>query len=506
MSGPDWRQESWKRIGGPWDLVIVGGGVTGAGLFRLAVGLGLRVLLLEQKDFAWGASSRSGKLIHGGLRYLRQGQVKVTLDAIRGRERLLKEAPSLVHPLGFLLPVYNRWERFIYGTGLWLYDLLAGRKTRRYYGKEDLLLLAPRVAPERLRGGYRYEDAQTDDARLVLRLILEGIAAGGTALSYAQVVGVLKARDGRLAGVAVHCGETGATAEARARVVINAGGVWSDRLRREVGGRPVLRPLRGSHLLFPFWRFPLAQAIGFPHPLDGRSLYVFPWQGATLLGTTDVDHGETIDSEPVISVDEMDYLLTAVQARFPALGLGRSDVLATFAGIRPVVRSGRRDPSCESRDLVVLKESGLISVTGGKLTTFQHLAVKALQAASTELGLRTAGWSKRPIFSSSAPPPEIPLAESEAGQLEAIPGTPYLWAELRHAARHGLVVHLDDLLLRRVRLGLLLPDGGRSHLARIKSLVIPELGWNDQRWEREVERFQRIWEGAYAPSKYSQAG
>ncbi|MGE5578279.1 MAG: glycerol-3-phosphate dehydrogenase/oxidase [Syntrophothermus sp.] len=531
MLGDHWRGEVFSRIRGPWDLVIIGGGITGAGIFREAAGLGLKVLLLEQKDFAWGTSSRSGKLVHGGLRYLKEGQVNITRHSIRERERLLREAPGLVEPLGFLLPVRRKKpsDKVLYGAGLIFYDLLAGRKTHRYYRKDYFLMLAPHIVPDGLKGGYRYEDAQTDDARLVLRLVLEGSAKGGTALNYAKVEELLTYKNDRVGGAAVKDQETGATAEVQARAVINATGAWVDELRGQVGGKPVIRPLRGSHLIFPHGRFPVAQAINFIHPRDSRPIYVVPWEGVTLVGTTDLDHRAALDEEPSIAPAEKEYLLDGVRAQFPAFDLRESDVTSTFAGVRPVVGTGKKDPSKESRDMLVLDESGLVTITGGKLTTFRILALEALKTISTRLSLDTQGFKRRRTFDQGGAflpgiedralarrlagrygnlaPVLIGEAEEAGGvagkssgeELQKVPGTPFLWAELRHAARHEYMVHLDDLLLRRVRLGLLLPEGGQRHMEQIKALVAPELGWDDQRWKDEIERYALIWRKAYSP-------
>ncbi|MCL4517020.1 MAG: glycerol-3-phosphate dehydrogenase/oxidase [Firmicutes bacterium] len=514
------RREIFKGIAGPWDLVVVGGGITGAGIFREAAGLGLKVLLLEQRDFAWGTSSRSGKLVHGGLRYLKQGQVKTTRHSIREREHLLQEAPGLVEPLGFLLPVGRRKpsDRVLYGVGLLVYDLLAGRKTHHYYPEDDFLMLAPNIDRDGLKGGYRYEDAVTDDARLVLRQIFEGEACGGTALNYAEVVELLTGRSGQVAGVVVKDLETGQTAEVEARAVINATGAWVDGLRGQVGGKPVIRPLRGSHLIFHHGRFPVAQAISFLHPRDSRPIYVIPWEGVTLVGTTDLDHRAALDEEPSIAPEEREYLLDGVRAQFPAFDLRGTDVMATFAGVRPVVGTGKEDPSRESRDMLVLDEAGLVTITGGKLTTFRILALEALKMVSPRLSINVRELKKRRIFdetggvlpevedprlarrllgrygnlASSLVKETIREASGEAGgeALEMIPDTPYLWAELRHAARNEHVVHLDDLLLRRARLGLLLPEGGLPYKDRIKALVAPELGWDARRWEAEVGRYK----------------
>ncbi len=526
----DWRSTFWSQIDRPWDLIIVGGGVTGAGILREAARLGVRALLVEQRDFAWGTSSRSSKLVHGGLRYLKEGKLRLTRNAVRERERLLDEAPGLIDPLGFLLATYkgDKPGRWTYKVGLSIYDLLALRWTHRYYSAADFEMLAPRLAPEGLRGGFRYGDAQTDDARLVLRLIQEAVEDGGVAINYVGVCGLVE-EAGRVVGVRLREEGSGREAEVRARVVINATGAWADRLRTEVGAPPRMRPLRGSHLIFPAWRLPVAQAVGFLHPADRRPVFVFPWEGITLVGTTDLDHDRPLDEEPAISPEEVDYLLEAVRSEFPGLGLEARDVIATFAGVRPVVGSERVDPSKESRDHVIWQEGGLLTVTGGKLTTFRLIALDALHAVRQHLpGLKAPG-RRTPVLN----PVDLPLPEgvrleealwrrllgrygSEApavvaaarpDELAPIPGLQTLWAELRWAARVEAVEHLDDLLLRRVRLGLLLPEGGRQLLPAIRDIVLPELGWDEARWEAEVSAYLSLWRRAYyLPERLVQPG
>nr|MBA3530723.1 glycerol-3-phosphate dehydrogenase/oxidase [Ardenticatenales bacterium] len=316
-----WRESIWGQLEQPWDVIVVGGGITGAGILREAARLGLRALLVEQRDFAWGTSSRSSKLVHGGLRYLQQGQVGLIQDSVRERDRLLVEAPGLVEPLGFLIALYKgeRPGRWTYTAGLMLYDFLAGQRQYDHYSREDFLLLAPHVARAGLTGGLRYQDAQTDDTRLVLRVLREAVSEGGTALNYARVEGLLREAE-EVVGVRLHDVESGCEAEVRARVVINATGAWADHLRGEVGAQRAIRPLRGSHLIFPAWRLPVAQAIAITHPEDRRFLFAFPWEGATVVGTTDLDHKPSLNEEPRITSEEVEYLMRAIQVRFPELG------------------------------------------------------------------------------------------------------------------------------------------------------------------------------------------
>lgn len=514
-----WRDQAARRLGEPWDLVVVGGGITGAGILLEAAQRGLKALLLEQRDFAWGASSRSSKLVHGGLRYLKQGKLRLTAAAARERQRLLVEAPGLVEPLGFLCPTQpgGARDRVLLTLGLSVYDHLGGAGRHSYLANGAFRSQAPHLVST-VTGGHHFQDAHTDDARLTLRLLQEARADGAEAMNAVTVVGLLRAA-GRVAGVVARDAVTGRSHQVPARAVVNAAGPWSDRLREPLGATARIRPLRGSHLVFPAWRLPVAQALTVFHPADRRPVVIAPWEGATLVGTTDLDHRQPLDQEPRISVQELTYLMELVRAWFPSLDLGPDDLVSTFAGVRPVVGSTHRDPTCESRDHVVWNESGLLTVTGGKLTTFRLIAQDALRALGRTVG-GVASGAARPLF---RPPGAVePLAAlptpvrdrllarygpdaasvavaSPPEELVVIPGTHTLWAELRWAARAEAVNHLDDLLLRRVRLGLLLPTGGLRWAQRIRAICQPELGWDDARWTREEAAYRELWRTAYAP-------
>ena len=521
-----WREKAWSQLDQAWDIIVVGGGITGAGILREATRLGLRTLLVEQHDFGWGTSSRSSKLVHGGLRYLKEGKLQLTRDSVRERERLLNQGPGLIDPLGFLLATYegDRPGRWTYQAGLSVYDLLALQWSHQHYSARDFQMLVPRIAREGLRGGFRYGDAQTDDARLVLRLIREAVADGGMALNYVMAEKAL-CEGNQVIGVQLHDGsgqDAGHTTDVRARVVINASGAWADHLRGQVGAAARIRPLRGSHLLFPAWRLPVAQAVGFLHPVDHRPVFIFPWEGITLVGTTDVDHAQPLNEEPRISPGEVAYLMAAACAEFPSLNLTLDDVVSTFAGVRPVVGTGQADPSKEARDHIVWQEHGLLTVTGGKLTTFRLIALDALKAVRRHLPAQAAPHldSKQAVLNQvnvelpgaehlseaqrrrllgryGADAPAL-VAAAQPGELELVPNTPYVWAELRWAARAEGTVHLDDLLLRRVRLGLLLPEGGKGLLPQIRAVCQPELGWDNGRWAEEETAYLILWQTSYS--------
>jgi len=526
------RDEMWQQVAGPWDVVVIGGGITGAGILREATRRGLRALLVEQQDFAWGTSSRSSKLVHGGLRYLRQGRLGLTRASVQERERLLREAPGLVKPLEFLWVTYesDRPGRWLFQLGLAVYDLLAGRLKQHFRDPVTVAELAPHLNQDGLVGGFVYGDAQADDARLVLRLIQEALADGGMAANYVRADALLPGDAGtenRVRGVRLRDMVGGRTADIFAPVVINATGAWADRLRGQVGSArnpQHIRPLRGSHLVFPERRLPVTQAISFAHPLDGRPVSIVPWEGVTVVGTTDVDHTRDLDLEPRISGQEVAYLMAAVGTHFPSLAIDLDDVIGTFAGVRAVVDTGAEDPSKESREHVVWDEGGLLTVTGGKLTTFRLIALDALDAAGAHLtegatarrqgvnrrkgrlldGVQevsgmdgvdeAAGRRLRGRYGALA----LEVARvARPGELERVPGGPCLWAEVRWAARAEGVVHLDDVMLRRTRLGLLLPEGGAALLETIGEICQCELGWDDARREEEEAAYRELWRRCY---------
>ena len=504
-----------------WDLLIVGGGITGAGILLEASRRGLRALLVEQQDFAWGTSSRSSKLVHGGLRYLKQGRLGMTYESVHERQALLEEAAGLVEPQGFAFGDYlgRKPGRRQFMLGLAIYDLMAGRRTRRHLDVDTFCMLAPHVQRAGLLGGMLYQDAKTDDARLVLRVLHEARHHGGAAVNYLGVQSLLRS-EGKVEGALLHDALDGTGHAVRAHLVISATGAWADGLRAQLGAAPKLRPLRGSHLLLPAWRLPLAQAVSLMHPQDGRPVFAYPWEGVTLVGTTDVDHGASLDLEPAITRGELDYLMTALRWQFPQLALGEDDVLATFAGVRPVIDSGQLDPSKEAREHALWLEHGLLTVAGGKLTTFRVIALDALRRAAPLLPGWQADLRPLPIFDATPPLSGKALlldgeqrarllgrhgAAAQAlcdaaheGELAPVPGTQTLWAQLRWGARNEDVQHLDDLLLRRTRLGLQLAGGALAIMPRLRAICQDELGWDDARWDAEQARYLALWRRHYS--------
>ena len=520
-----WRAALPELCAREWDLLIVGGGITGAGILLEASRRGLSALLVEQRDFAWGTSSRSSKLVHGGLRYLAQGHIGLTREAVHEREALLRDAPGLVEPQGFAFADFgtSKRKRRTMLAGLALYDLFAGRREAHWLAADEFALRAPNAAGPNLAGGIVYTDAKTDDARLVLRTLAEARRHGGVAVNYLSVQ-ALRREGEQVVGACLRDSAAGEQHEVSARLVIDACGAWSGML----GASSLrLRPLRGSHLVLPAWRLPLAQAVSLMHPVDGRPVFAFPWEGATLVGTTDVDHKEGLLKEAAITRAELDYLMAALQAQFPQLDLCERDVIATYAGVRPVVDSGADGtPSKAGREHAIVAAKGLVSVTGGKLTTFRAIALATLREAQKQLP----GWSDAlapcrifdavplPRAAQRLPAPVLRrlagrygeqaqalLDAAGATELETIPGTETLWAELRWAAPADAGAPLDDPRRGRTRIGLLPRGGGEEHVARIRAICQPELDWPDARWEEEARAYARLWQTHYSLPAAEQA-
>jgi glycerol-3-phosphate dehydrogenase len=517
------REEIFRRIKTEsWDLVIVGGGITGAGIMREAVRRNIKTLLVEQRDFAWGSSSRSGQLVHGGLRYLKQGDVKLTYESVSERESLLKELPGLVNQFGMMMAIYRgKWiDRLIVRAALLVYDIMSRKFRKHTYPVSEMARRFPGVREQDLECGLLFYESLTDDARLVYRVLQQAEEEGGIAVNYCQVTGLLK-ENGLVCGVTLEDKTTGDKFKLHARQVINATGAWADILRGSIKrtNSRRMRPLRGSHLVFSAERLPVSQSIVMTHPTSKRPGFVFPWEGRVMTGDTDIDHTADLNIEAVCTADETDYLLENIRYHFPRLDITRKDIVASFSGVRPVVGSGKKDPSSESRDHVVWLEDGLLTVTGGKLTTFRLIALDALKVAQPLLGkLPDLDKKQRvfpPINGSAAVPeglkPETVLrlqgrygnrandliAGAKTAELEKIPGTETLWAELRFAAQNEAVVHLEDLMLRRTRIGLLLENGGKAILPDIRAICQPLLGWDDEKWRREEQDYLETWRQFY---------
>lgn len=519
------RQQIWSDLNQEWDLIIIGGGITGAGIFKRAVCGGLKTLLLEAADFSSGTSSKSSKLVHGGFRYLRSKQYDVTFESVRQREALLKQAERLVSPLGFVLPygADPKQKRMLW-AGVVIYDLMALKRKHCHLTRSQLQKMIPQLKPEWMKGAFLYHDARLDDSRMVLRLIQEAQARGGVALNYAKVVRLLRAADARVCGVAVEDRSRAClgSLELKARAVINATGPWTDELRAQLGRQGRVRPLRGSHLVFRFEDLPIPHAVTLTHPKDGRAMFAIPWEGRTIFGTTDLDHPFPLIREPFCTNEEIAYILEAVNTIFPDAGLTESAVISSFAGLRPIVRGDANNPSAESRAHLVLEEEGLVTITGGKLTIFEPMAEDALRAALPMIGkalkpidywfdpipayqpgygLNAEGFGYLAGRYGSALPDLLAMAQPK--ELTRVENLDTFWAELKFNARFGMVEHLDDLMLRRTRLGMLLPNGGMDVMEKVRELTQSELHWTEKEWQQEIARYQQIYREAYSPNPES---
>lgn len=498
----------------PIDLLIVGGGITGAGILLEASKRGLRALLVEQRDFAWGTSSRSSKMVHGGLRYLASGDLALTRDAVRERKRLLNEALGLVEDLHFVMPQYQGGfpGPKVFDAVLCVYDWMAGKQNHEFYPASQVNQWVSGLKPEGLLGAMRFADAVVDDARLVLRVLEEARSLGAQALNYLRCETLQKTANG--IAVQLRDEDSGERFSLSATAVVNATGAWTDELRAQLGKQAMIRPLRGSHLVLPFWRLPVACALSFAHPKDQRPVFVFPWQGVTMIGTTDLDHRASLQQEAQISAAEIDYLLSGVNSLLPTAKLSTEDIQASIAGVRPVVAGSQRAPSKEKREHAIWDDGGIVSVAGGKLTTFRLIALDVLKALTRYLP-DAATEARSRIFTD---PPQValsPLSHSQrrrlqghygrhaqavaALSLEPVANSDTLWGELSWALEHEAVQHLDDLLLRRTRLGLLLPQGAVQLKAELALLCQRIKGWDSARFAQEWARYDALWQRAYAP-------
>lgn len=499
-----------------WDMIVIGGGATGLGTAVEAAGRGYRTLLLEQADFAQGTSSRSTKLIHGGVRYLQQGNLSLVLEALRERGLLIRNAPHLVHNQSFVVPLYDWWEGPFYGVGLKLYDLLAGRLglgPSRLLTREETLQLIPTVEPHGLRGGVSYHDGQFDDARLAISLALTLVDLGGYAINYLPVTGIIR-EGGLVAGVQAQDRESGREFSIRGRVVINAAGPFVDGVRRMIDPavKGLITPSQGVHLVLAGSFLPGESAIMVPHTDDGRVLFAVPWHGRTIIGTTDTPI-PTASIEPRPLPEEIEFLLVHA-ARYLTRHPQRCDVLSVFAGIRPLVRSDAGgDTASLSRDHTLLVESsGLVTIAGGKWTTYRRMGEDTVSAASQVAGLaerpsvsadlRIHGWQEGgdltdplQVYGSDRVKLEQMLAEEPAWREPLHPALPYCLGQVLWGVRCEAARTVEDVLARRTRA--LLLDARASIVVApvVAGLMAQELG-QDRVWQdAQVTAFSELARG-----------
>ena len=509
------RAAQWARLAAApaWDLVVVGGGATGTGLALDAAARGFKVALFEAGDFAQGTSSRATKLVHGGVRYLAQGDVGLVREALHERGALLANAPHLAQRLPFVMPGYRWWEGGFYGIGLKAYDALAGRRSlgateflsaRRT--RELLPNVAARNATGGLSGGVKYWDGQFDDARLALLLARAAAARGALVLNHAPVV-ALRHEGGQVRGLTVRDALGGAEHAVAARCVVNATGVWVDALRamdRAPGApppAPMVAPSQGVHLVVDHAFLPGTHALLVPKTADGRVLFAVPWLGKTILGTTDTPR-EQVEAEPLPLREEVDFILGEA-ANYLARPPVRADVRSVWVGMRPLVKPSDEDGAgadtkALSREHTVrIGRSGLVTVTGGKWTTYRAMAEDVLDCCMARglLARRPGGVTMQLPLLGAAPgrPLSEPAGEhlygSEAATLRTLPGaTHWLWrdaesgrpalseAMVRFAARYELAASVEDVLARRCRLLFLDAAEAARQADAVAALLAEELG------------------------------
>ena len=523
-----------------FDVLVIGGGITGVGVALDAASRGLRTALVERDDFASGTSSKSSKLVHGGLRYLQQGEVRLVYEALYERQRLRRNAPHLVSMLPFMLPILtkdglvSRKIARALGSALWMYDITGGARIGRVHRrlrKKKALAHMPTMPTQRLASAYIYYDAQADDARLCLSVAMTAVDHGAVIVNRCAVTAITRDESGRANGATVRC--DGETFDVPATVVINAAGVWTDEIRTfETGVDPdTIRPAKGVHVTVPWDKVRNDIAVVIPVPKDKRSLFVVPWgprpDGTfthTYVGTTDTDYRGPVD-DPQCTKDDIDYVLRALNASVTT-GITAADVTGVWAGLRPLVKQvnaydgtgqggkAARTADLSRRHLVHRGESGIITVTGGKLTTYREMAEDTIDAAlvslpKTDVGrcrtkrlkLRGAmrprtdgsldahlesrhGTDARLIRSLIAEHPE--LAEP------LVTGLPYVRAEAIHAVTQEMATTLDDVLVRRTRCLLFDREATLAAARSVAELIAPVAGWDATRVDAEVAAFTEI--------------
>jgi glycerol-3-phosphate dehydrogenase len=511
------RQEMLSRVFArtdPWDIVIIGGGATGVGAAVDAASRGYQVMLLEQSDFGKGTSSRSTKLVHGGVRYLEQGNISLVMEALRERGILRQNAPHLVSDLAFVVPRYDWWEAPFYGVGLKIYDLLAGEYGfghSQLLSREETLARLPTIKTDGLRGGVVYYDGQFDDTRLLINLAQTAAEHGATLLNYVQVTGLVKDSEGFLEGIEAVEHESGKKLRAAAKVIVNATGAFCDSIRKlaDPAAAPMIAPSQGVHLVFDRSFLPGTSAIMVPHTRDGRVMFAIPWKGHTVVGTTDTPITE-VALEPRPLPEEIDFILETA-GQYLHNSPARRDVLSVFVGIRPLVGNGNAgNTAALSRDHTIrIDDSGLVSIAGGKWTTYRRMAEDCINQAATLAQLPTipsptlrlnihgfhqAGSPAEPLspYGSDAVAIQDLMHEDEALARPLHPALPFTGAEVVWAARFEMARTVEDVLARRTRALFLNARAALEMAPAAAALMAKELD-RDRAWESaQVDSFRKL--------------
>ncbi len=471
------RDASLQRIADrrePWDIAIVGGGSTGVGIAVDAATRGYSVVLLEQHDFGKGTSSRSTKLVHGGVRYLQQGNISLVMEALKERGLLLRNAPHLVHDMQFIVPNYAWWEAPFYGIGMKVYDLLAGKYgfgPSQILSREEVLALIPTLSQDGLRGGVKYHDGQFDDARLLIDLVSTAAEHGACLLNYTRVISLAKDGEGFVNGLAFRDEESGAVHTLAARCVINATGPFCDEIRRvdDPASKPMIAPSQGVHIVLSREFLPGDTAIMVPHTRDGRVMFAIPWHGHTVVGTTDTPI-PTATLEPSAHPEEIDFILETA-GDYLAKRPTRADVLSVFTGIRPLVKSSDvANTAALSRDHTIeISSSGMLTIAGGKWTTYRHMAEDAVDHAIV-LGR----LDERPCITRDLRVRD-PGSHEDSGA----------WF-----ARHEMARTVEDVLARRTRLLFLDARAALEKAPPVARELAQELGRDDAWQNAQIAAFQ----------------
>lgn len=477
-----------------WDIIIIGGGATGIGCAVDAASRGYEVLLLEQHDFGKGTSSRSTKLVHGGVRYLEQGNISLVMEALKERGILRQNAPHLVEELAFIVPNYEWWEMPFYGIGLKIYNLLSGKYG---FGKSQILSKAetlkrlPTIKKEGLRGGVIYFDGQFDDTRLLINLAQTAHQQGATILNYARVFQLTKDEDGLVSGVSFVDEETGQLHQIKAKAVINATGAFCDKVRQfsEKQAEKIIAPSQGIHLTFDRSFLPTDTAIMIPHTSDGRVLFAIPWHNHTIVGTTDTPV-EKVELEPKALDQEIEFIL-ATAKEYLHKPPTREDILSVFVGIRPLVKAGdAKNTSSLSRDHTIeIDKSGLVTITGGKWTTYRNMAEDCINQTVNLVGL-----PEKECLTKTLKIYQSPKNEGEKLHLDF----DYTVEDILCAIREEMALSVEDVLARRTRILFLNAKAALEIAPNIAEIMAKELG-KDEDWKSaQLNVFQKVVE-SYLP-------
>lgn len=507
-----------------FDVLVIGGGITGVSVARDAAMRGFRTALVEKEDFASGTSSGSSRMIHGGLRYLENYEFGLVFQCCSERRTMLKIAPRLVRPLPFLYPLYRGqkpapWKLRL---GLTLYDALGlfqNVQPHRWLDPQEVSRREPLLGGRGLLGAARFYDAQVDDARLTMYLAKAAHFEGATVANYAEVVKLLKA-DGQIRGAVVRDGISGAEIEVNARVVVNATGVWVDTVRKQdtPNRRSSLRPTKGIHLVLPRQRLPTQHAIAFDSPRDGRHVFLFPWGEHAIVGTTDTDYEGDLN-RPAANREDVDYLLEALAYVFPGAQIGTEDVVSTFAALRPLLYAEGGTYALSREHEISTSPSGLITVAGGKLTTARLMAEQIVDRVERRLERRfgieppLSCRTKEPLPSAERVAVAAAIEDEEAhahlvdtygrdaAWIQAyaeenttlgeriVPELPYLMAEALYAVQHEMALSLSDVLIRRTHVIYEARDAALDRARAVAEVMAPRLGWSTAEMERQVQDY-----------------